>query len=109
MKHEDDEARLDRLLRGWAVNEPLPPRFQDRVWQRIEASEARAATGGRSFWPDWLTVLFARPALTMVCAGVLLVVGVSAGVWRAERDSARWDNQLAQRYVASVDPYLNQR
>ena len=103
----NDDARLSRVFREWPVGGPLPPRFQERVWQRIEAAESRRAATG--FLPDWLVVLFARPAYATIVAALLLVVGVSAGLWKADRVTTRWDNQLAQRYVASVDPYVNQQ
>lgn len=99
------DPELSRLLQSWRADEPLPPRFQERVWKRIEAVEARPATSG---WADWFTALLARPAFATVCATVMLMAGLSAGLWRANHDTARWDNELAQRYVAAVDPYLGQ-
>jgi len=105
-EREADDVKLSRVLHEWPVNGPLPPRFQEGVWQRIEAAEARR--GASSWLPDWLVVIFARPAYAAICATLLVVVGISVGLWKADRVTNRWDNQLAQRYVASVDPYANQ-
>jgi hypothetical protein len=107
MKEDSGDEKLGRLLRGWQVDAPLPPRFQEGVWRRIGAEETAPAT--RGWLPDWLVVLFARPAYATVFATFLIVVGVSLGFWRADRDAARVDHQLSQRYVASVNPYEGQR
>ena len=102
----ETDGRLREVLREWKADAALPPRFQERVWKRIEAAEATPATAG---WADWLAIIFARPAFATVCATLMLIVGLSAGFWRANRDTTRWENELAQRYVAAVDPYLGQR
>ena len=107
-EHEADDARLNWVLHEWTVNGPLPPRFQERVWERIGTVKETQ----RGFWPvlpDWLIVLFAKPAYAAVCATLLLALGVSAGLWGANRATAHWDNQLARQYMASVNPYFNQQ
>lgn len=104
-QNEKDDLRLKQLLDDWKVREPLPRRFQERVWQRIEAAESRKTGGQATRWTDWLAILFARPAFVTACAALLLVAGLATGLWRANHDSARWNNELAHRYVASVDPY----
>jgi hypothetical protein len=107
MKEQPNDEKLGRLLREWRTDAPLPPRFQESVWRRIESAEKAPAT--RGWLPDWLVGLFARPAYVTVCATVLIIVGVSAGLWRGGHDAARMDQQLSQRYVASVNPYEDQR
>lgn len=102
---ENYDPRLKAALRAWQVSGPLSSRFQEHVWKRIETAEARPMTAG---WADWFAVAFARPAFATACAALLLAAGLSVGFWRASHDTARWDNQLAQRYVAAVDPYLGQ-
>jgi hypothetical protein len=49
--------------------------------------------------------LFLRPAFATVAATLLLLAGLTAGYLRANHDSARWDEQLAHRYVVSMNPY----
>jgi hypothetical protein len=99
-----DDPQLSRLLQNWRVDEPLPPRFQERVWKRIEAAEPLTAKPG----VNWLTIWFARPAFATVCATLLLLTGLTTGFLRAGHDAKRMDTELAQRYVASVDPYAQQ-
>ena len=98
LKNEDPQ--LSRLLRDWRVNEQLPPRFQERVWNRIEAVEAPA----REIKP-WFATLFLKPAFATVAATLLMLAGLTTGYLRANHDSSRMDQQLAHRYVASMNPY----
>jgi hypothetical protein len=101
---ENDE-HLRALLREWVVDAPLPPRFQEQVWQRIQRADARPKT---ALWPALLRladVLLPRPKLAFAYAAVLLAVGVAAGSWTAQIQSSRLDTALGLRYVQSVDPY----
>jgi hypothetical protein len=102
---KNDDPQLDRLLQTWRVTDPLPPRFQERVWKRIEAAESKTVKPEAA---NWLAILFARPALATVCAALLLVAGLTTGLLRANHDAAQMNTELAQRYVASVDPYAHQ-
>lgn len=101
---EHEDSRLKTTLSVWQVNESLPPRFQERVWQRIEAAEASTDST-----TNWFAALFLRPAFATVIACLFLMAGLTIGLLRANHDSARWDRELGHRYVASVDPYLGQR
>ena len=100
---QDEDPQLRGLLREWRVNEPLPPRFQERVWKRIETAESAATPASPEF--GWLAALFLRPAFATALAALLLAAGTTAGYLRANHDTARWDKQLAQRYVATLNPY----
>lgn len=95
-----EDPQLSRLLQDWQVNEPLPPRFQERVWQRLAAAEAPAGEP-----TSWFAALFLRPAFATAAATLLLLAGSSAGYLRANHDAARWDAQLAHRYAAALNPY----
>jgi hypothetical protein len=53
----------------------------------------------------WVAALFARPAFAVALATLLLAAGTTAGYLRANHDTARWDKQLEQRYVATLNPY----
>ncbi len=101
--HQNEDPQLSRLLGQWQVNEPLPPRFQERVWKRIEAAEAPARDPA-----SWFAALFLRPAFATVAATLLLLAGATAGYLRAGHDVAHWDKELSQRYVASLNPYAAQ-
>src|SRR5450759_4472875 len=97
-KNEDPQLRS--VLRQWQVNETLPPRFQERVWKRIEAAELPVRET-----KSWFAALFLRPAFATVAATLLLLAGFTTGYLRANHDAARMDEQLAHRYVFSMNPY----
>jgi len=101
---EPDES-LNELLRSWVVTEPLPPRFQARVWERI-AKEERAA--GLPVWAvlvRLIEVFLPRPGVAAAYLALLLALGVVAGSWAAQRENSRLDQALGSRYVQSLDPY----
>ena len=101
--NENNEL-LDRSLREWRVNPPLPPGFQAQVWQRI----ADAAEKKINFWAlcrEWFELAFSRPAVNLAYALVLLFLGSGAGYWQAREKTALIDHSLGSRYVQSVDPY----
>ena len=98
--NKTNDPQLRAVLRNWQVNEPLPPRFQERVWKRIEAAEmAQPKT------PSWFAALFLRPAFATAAAMLLLLAGLSAGYLRANHDAAHWNQELSQRYVVALNPY----
>jgi hypothetical protein len=106
MNETNDDLRLRKLLRESRSNEPLPPRFQDRVWQRIESAEKAASARPAFSFAGWLTALFARPAVATAWVALLLVIGVGTGYVLGGHDATRWDAQLSTHYAASINPYL---
>ena len=110
MKSESENPEpLRRVMREWHVAEPLPPRFQEGVWRRIQQAEANAApmatTSGLTLFKAWLAAVLPRPAVAVAYLSVLLVAGMASGYWQARRTTAHLDNELGSRYVQSVDPY----
>ena len=101
---ESDE-RLRTVLRSWVVDTPLPPRFQEQVWQRIDRAELRPDS---PFWAGLLRLIevaLPRPKIAFAYVSVLLAVGVTAGAWAAQVKTNRTKTDLGLRYVQSVDPY----
>lgn len=101
---ENDEP-LRQVLHQWKVQTPLPPRFQEQVWRRISRAEARPQ---RTFLPgllNLLTVSLACPKVAYSYVVVLLLLGVVAGSWAAQKEASRLDAALGSRYVQSIDPY----
>ena len=101
----DDMNPEDRMLREWEIKETLPPRFQERVWQRIAREEAK---GIESVWVlarRRFAQLLVRPALAGSYLAVLLLAGLLAGYWQARVEQARTLEQLGSRYVQMLDPY----
>ena len=105
MKTNDSNSeKMSASLRAWKVSEPLPPRFQEQVWSRIERAEV-----SRGHWLTdtvaFVERLFARPALAYAYAMLLLTLGLAGGYVAAQQQEARMESQLAVRYVQSIDPY----
>jgi hypothetical protein len=96
-----DDGRLRAILRQFRPDPPLPPRFQESVWCRIE--RARASSENVS-WADWLDRAagwLLRPRMALAGAAAMLLVGISIGV----AQGGNLANDLAkQQYLAAVSP-----
>lgn len=104
---KDSDAPLRTVLKEWKENTPLPPRFPEQVWRRIERSEV-SAVAALSIWSlltNWIATVLPRPALAAACMAILLAVGATAGWTQARQETARASDELGVRYVRSVDPY----
>lgn len=87
------------------MTDPLPPRFQEQVWQRIARAESKPGT---AFWSDFVQVFlraFTRPRVAYAYLTVLMAAGVAAGILTAQAERARLETDLGQRYVQTIDPY----
>ncbi len=96
-------------MREWRVTEPLPPRFQEGVWRKIQQAETSGSpvttTTFGTLFKAWLMAALPRPAVAAAYLGVLLVAGMASGYWHARQTTAQLDKELGARYVQSVDPY----
>lgn len=102
----ENEESLRTVLREWVVEASLPPRFQERVWKRIEQVEARPTPVELlSSMLRMFQLFFSRPKIALSYVAILLAVGVTAGTWAAQAQTSRLDSALSMRYVQSVDPY----
>ena len=101
----DPDGLLHRALREWEIKEPLPPRFGERVWQRIARQEVQAPTGFWTQLSNWVARAMARPALAVSYVTLLLVAGLAAGYWHAQSEKTRTLESLSARYVQMIDPY----
>jgi hypothetical protein len=107
-EHEGSDATLSKTLGAWEVSAPLPPRFNQRVWQRIAREEAERPAGAWSRAWAWVNQLGAarlRPALAVSYAAVLVAGGLLAGYWQARVENARTAQDLGSRYVRMVAAY----
>ena len=100
---EQDDGTLRRVLHQWPVKTPLPPRFQEAVWGRIELTESRSERWTSLF--SRLLAAIARPGLATSYLILLLLAGVLAGYWQARLSNAQAEEALSARYVQLVDPY----
>lgn len=102
---QTSENDLSNVLAQWKVGSALPPGFQDRVWQRIGASEVCRAEGALDALIRWIDSTFCRPKFAVSYLTVLLLVGLGAGYWQAQDKSAHSEAKWRALYVQSVDPY----
>lgn len=101
----NDDPKLRELLRASLPDTPVPSRFGAEVWQRIQArSDAAAQRGGARFF-ERLFALLMRPAFAALV--LLLAVGGAAGAasLRAAGANEQARATLAERHVATLDPY----
>ena len=96
--HDAADPGVSTLLRQSRPAPPLPPGFQNAVWRRIEAAEARKAESG---WMESLTAWLLRPRLAVTAAAMLVVAGASLGVAQGSRNA---DDLVKARYLNSVSP-----
>lgn len=99
-----NQTTLEKTLREWRVTTPLPPRFQEQVWKRIERLDAPNISVLDAL-RAWFAITFGRPAFAVAYVSLLLVAGLAFGFVQANEKAAHLDRQLEARYVQSIDPY----
>jgi hypothetical protein len=97
-----DDGELRALLRQARPSPPLPPRFQDSVWRRIETAEAPAtrASSPLAWLEQWAERLF-LPRFALAALSLLLVAGGLTGL--ATSAGAAKD-RAQERYLSAVAP-----
>jgi hypothetical protein len=100
----NDEA-LQRTLRKWVVDNPLPPHFQEQVWHRIGRAESQAQPPTWSLLWRFLETGLTRRQVAFAYIAVFLALGMGVGAWAAQRENNRLAATLGSEYVQSVDPY----
>jgi hypothetical protein len=105
MNRDLNRDTIRKVLREWSPA-PLPPRFQEDVWRRIERSEAapREAVPGWALVIHWINNMLPKPALAISYVMLLLVVGLTAGWTQARQQNAQAKEEMSQRYVQLLDP-----
>lgn len=99
--NETEETRLRLLLRQGRPAPPLPPRFEQSVWRRIQHAEAKGGLGGVIAWLDALVERLLSPRLAVAGVTALVVIGTVAGVISG-LNSAKHVAQ--ERYLTAVAP-----
>jgi hypothetical protein len=100
-----EDSRLRNFLCEWRVEAPLPSGFEDGVWRRISVANESVISGLLKHLMRRFDLWFARPALAISYVTLLVMAGLVAGSWQAQRESVRINQALARQYVQSVDPY----
>jgi hypothetical protein len=94
-----DDVKLSALLRSSRAAPPLPPRFEQGVWHRIEDSEVATVT--QRGWLDAFATRILRPRFALAAAVVLIATGSLVGVREGHQDAR---NDAQARYLAAVAP-----
>lgn len=97
--HSED-TKLSALLRQARVSTPLPPRFQENVWRRIEVVELPVKSNS---WLDALAALLLRPKFAYATVATLMLAGILLGTHQGAQ-IAQKDAQA--HYVEMVAPKL---
>lgn len=103
--NEQPGEKLNAALHEWVVDAPLPPRFQEQVWNRIARPEK---PGRQTVWQSVAAAIescFNRPILAASYVALLLAAGVTTGLWHARDRMAEDQSQWRERYVQLIDPY----
>jgi hypothetical protein len=112
MKNDEpgnQDESLHKVLQAWRTDAPLPPRFQEAVWGRINRAPATATPTLWTLVSHWLGSVLPRPALATVYVAMLLAVGGTVGWTQARQENARVKEELGWRYVRSLNPYQSPR
>src|SRR6266699_1184631 len=99
------DTSLREALGQWVVDTPLPPRFQEHVWQRIARQQRVAPPNLRSVLLHWIEAMLPKPKLAFAYLTALLAAGGVAGSLAAQRENSRMGAALGSRYLQSVDPF----
>lgn len=98
---EPSEGRLRALIRAARLAPPLPPRFQDAVWRRIERDDAASESASSPSWLDRFVERLLHPRLALAGITALLLLSGLAGVLSGA-ETARHAAQ--ERYLSAVAP-----
>jgi len=102
---EKNQDVLGKHLREWRVNAPLPARFQEQVWRRIEHEEPATRPSPWLILQQLFEGVFVHRRLALSYLAVALVMGSAAGYWQGRGQATEQESSLGQRYIQSVDPY----
>ena len=97
-----DDERLRTLLREGRPTPPLPPRFQESVWRRIESAETLATRTPSPF--AWLEQWVERLLLPRFALASLTALLVAGGLTGALTSAGAAKQQAQERYLSSVAP-----
>lgn len=97
------DAGVSALLRKSRPAPPLPPRFREDVWRRIQGEERRSEEAAMPSlsWLDALVQQLLRPRWAMASLVVVIFAGSIGG---AVNNSAAVRNQAQARYLSAVAP-----
>lgn len=105
IENSSEDKALSQTLHAWRTDTPLPPRFTEGVWKRIERAGSADSTTLWTLLRLRIAEAFARPSLAVSYVALLLLIGLAAGYWQGHVGSQRAEEESRAQYVAAVDPY----
>ena len=96
---------LDDLISSWQESTAAQPGLRRRVWQRIEAVEARPPAAQVAFWTEAFAALFRQRtavAWVLLCIGL----GLVSAEMRATRVQPAEIARFATTYLQVINPLL---
>ena len=97
-----DDETLRTLLREARPALPLPPRFQESVWRRIETAASQETLASSPFaWLDGWVERLLLPRFALASLTVLLFAGGLTGVVSSAGAAKQ---QAQERYLSAVAP-----
>ncbi len=101
---ESNDSRLRAVLRESRPAPPLPPRFRESVWRRIEDAEAPASAVPYPLaWLERCVECLLLPRFALAGVALLLVAGGLTGLLAGESVAQQ---QAQERYLSAVAPNL---
>jgi len=101
---EPSDRLLGALVRAARPAPPLPPRFREAVWQRLESAQAPRRAASVAEWLDRAAAWLLRPGLALAGVAALLLVGTAIGVVQGTNLA---DERAKQQYLTAVSPLTN--
>jgi hypothetical protein len=99
---------LSQLLRCWHMDTPLPPRFQEDVWRKIE-QQSMPPLGLWGRYREQFACLAAtvlrQPAGATAYLLILLLIGAGMGYWSSVRFVDQKEAAWRSAYLLAVNPY----
>lgn len=100
-KSEPSDVSLRARLRAARPDPPLPPRFREGVWRRIDDASTTRGAGSVAERLDRVVASLLRPRLALIGVAVMLLLGTTIGV---RQGTAVAEELARQRYLTAVNP-----
>ncbi len=107
-EHSVNDEDLSRLLQSWRVDTPLPPRFKEGVWRRIERENAPSPSLWQQCWEVFVgraAGVLRQPVGAATYLLALLIAGAGMGYWSSARFANHTEETWRSAYVQAVNPY----
>lgn len=95
---------LDAALEELRSTPLAPPSLRREIWQRIAAAES--ADAEPAGWFDRISTAFARPSFAIAFVAACMLLGLFLAEVRVTRTESERSRQIAQSYLALIDPLL---